>query len=102
MTKSWIALTFILLSSAPAFAADSNWSSSFKVVDADDSGTISRVEWESNSQKLKLDPVPTFTAMDKNVNNSITKDEWTEAEKMVKAFPVSCKSATSSWCEKQY
>ena len=102
MTKSWIALTLILLSSAPAFAADSDWSSNFKVVDTDDSGTISRVEWESNSQKLKLDPVPTFTAMDKSVNNSIDKTEWAEAEKMVKAFPVSCKSATSSWCEKQY
>lgn len=101
MTKTWVAFAAVLmLSGAPALA--DGWADHFKTLDADGSGRISRVEWEKNSTKLKLDPTPTFTAMDADVNNGIDADEWATAEKMAKAFPVSCKSASSSWCEKQY
>lgn len=101
MTKKWVAIaTFVLLSGTPAVAG--GWADNFKTLDTDGNGSISRTEWEANVARLKLDPAPTFTAMDKDVNNGVDEDEWAAAEKMAKAFPVSCKSATSSWCEKQY
>jgi hypothetical protein len=101
MTKTWVTFAAVLLlSGAPALAG--GWADHFKTLDADGNGRISRVEWEKNSTKLKLDPTPTFTAMDADVNNGVDADEWAAAEKMAKAFPVSCKSASSSWCEKQY
>lgn len=86
----------------PASAALADWASNFKAMDADGNGRISRTEWEKNSPNLKLDPTPTFTAMDTDVNNGVDEEEWAAAEKMAKAFPVSCKSATESWCEKGY
>jgi len=101
MTKTWGAFVTVLLFSATAAVAG-GWADHFKTLDTDGSGRISRTEWEANQTKLKLDPTPTFTAMDSDVNNGIDEDEWVAAEKMAKAFPVSCKSATSSWCEKQY
>lgn len=101
MTKKCVALvSVLLLSSTAALAA--GWADHFKTLDADGNGRISRTEWEANVSKLKLDPAPTFTAMDTDVNNGVDADEWASAEKMAKAFPVSCKSASSSWCEKQY
>jgi len=101
MTKTWGAFVSVLLLSGTAAIAG-GWNDNFKALDADGNGSISRTEWEANWPKLKIDPVPTFTAMDKDSNNSLDGDEFAEAEKMVKAFPVSCKSASSSWCEKQY
>ncbi len=101
MTKKWVAfVSFLLLSGTAAVAG--GWTESFKMLDTDGNGTISRTEWEANWQKLKLDPAPTFTAMDTDVNNSIDPDEWASAEKMAKAFPTACKSSTESWCPKQY
>lgn len=101
MTKKCVAfVSVLLLSGTAAFAA--GWSDNFKTLDTDGNGRISRTEYEANVAKLKLDPAPTFTAMDSDVNNAVDTDEWTTAEKMAKAFPVACKSATSSWCEKQY
>lgn len=94
------AIAALLLSSTAVYAG--GWADHFKTLDTDGNGRISRTEWEANQQKLKLDPAPTFTAMDADVNNGIDEDEWATAEKMAKAFPVSCKSASSSWCEKQY
>ncbi len=101
MTKKWVAFaSFLLLSGAAAFA--DGWVEKFSVVDTDGSGTISRTEYEANIGKLKIDPVPTFTAIDADGNNSIDKDELVTAEKMVKAFPEACKSSKESWCPKQY
>ncbi|PPC87770.1 MAG: hypothetical protein CTY31_04170 [Hyphomicrobium sp.] len=93
------AIAALLLSSTAVYAG---WADHFKTLDTDGNGRISRTEWEANQQKLKLDPTPTFTAMDSDVNNGVDEDEWAAAEKMAKAFPVACKSATSSWCEKKY
>lgn len=101
MTRSWIAIvSVLLLSGTGAVAAE--WGSHFKSLDADGSGRISRTEWEANWQKLNIEPVPTFTAMDADVNNGVDQDEWAAAEKMAKAFPNACKSTDQSWCEKQY
>ncbi len=101
MTRKWVAFVTVLLLSGTAAVAG-GWADHFKALDTDGNGRISRTEWEANVSKLKLDPAPTFTAMDSDVNNGVDEDEWAGAEKMAKAFPVSCKSATSSWCEKQY
>lgn len=101
MTKKWVAFVTVLLLSGTAAVAG-GWADHFKTLDTDGNGRISRTEWEANVSKLKLDPAPTFTAMDSDVNNGVDEDEWSAAEKMAKAFPVSCKSAASSWCEKQY
>jgi len=101
MTKKWVAFVTVLLLSGTAAVAG-GWADHFKSLDTDGNGRISRTEWEANVSKLNLDPAPTFTAMDSDVNNGVDEDEWAAAEKMAKAFPVSCKSATSSWCEKQY
>lgn len=90
MTKKLVAIASVLLMSATAAAAG-GWADNFKVLDTDGSGRISRTEWESNWQKLKLDPAPTFTSMDTDVNNGVDEDEWAAAEKMAMAFPVSCK-----------
>lgn len=101
MTKKWLAFTsFLLLSAAAAHADD--WAEKFKMIDTDGNGSISRPEWETNASKLKIDPVPTFSAMDEDGNNSIDEQEWATAEKMVKAFPESCKSSSKSWCPKKY
>jgi hypothetical protein len=101
MTKTWVAFaSCLLLSGTAAFAAD--WASSFKTVDTDGSGTVAQTEYDANIGKLKIDPVPQFAAMDTNGNSSIDADEWAAAEKMVKAFPVSCKSSSESWCPKGY
>jgi hypothetical protein len=101
MTKKWIAFaSVLLLSGTAAVAAD--WTGGFKTVDVDGSGTIAQTEYEANGPKLKIDPLPAFAAMDTNNNSSIDADEWATAEKMVKAFPVSCKSSKESWCPKQY
>lgn len=97
-----VALAGVLIVAFAAAAGAQDWSAAFKTIDVDNSGRISRIEWESGWPKLKIEPVPTFTAMDTDVNNGIDMDEWATATKMVKAFPVSCKSADSSWCEKQY
>lgn len=51
MTKYWAALVSVLLLSAtPAVAA--SWTDSFKIVDTDGSGTISRAEWDANASKV--------------------------------------------------
>lgn len=99
MTKKWVAFVSVLLLSGTAAVAG-DWN--LKTVDTDGNGTVSRPEYEKNASKLGIDPVPAFTAMDANSNNSIDAKEWAAAEKMVKAFPVSCKSSTESWCPKGY
>lgn len=93
------AVAALLLSSTAVFAG---WADHFKTLDTDGNGRISRTEWDAGVSNLKLDPAPTFTAMDGDVNNGVDEDEWATAEKMAKAFPVSCKSAKESWCPKQY
>jgi hypothetical protein len=101
MTKKWGAfVSVLLLSGTAAVAAD--WAGGFKTVDTDGSGTVAQTEYDANIGKLKIDPVPTFPAMDKDNSGSIDADEWTAAEKMVTAFPVSCKSSSESWCPKGY
>jgi len=101
MTKTGLAIASILLLSGTAAVA-AGWADNFKTLDTDGNGRISRTEYEANVSKLKLDPAPTFTAMDTDVNNGVDTDEWTAAEKMAKAFPVSCKSSSESWCPKGY
>jgi EF hand domain-containing protein len=101
MTKKWVAFVSALLLSGTTAVAG-GWAENFKTIDTDGNGRISRTEWEANVSKLKLDPAPTFMAMDADVNNGVDKDEWAAAEKMAKAFPVSCKSSKKSWCATQY
>jgi hypothetical protein len=97
MTKTMVALvSVLLLSGSAAFAAD--WPA-FKTLDADGSGRISRVEWEKNVGKLKIDPAPTFTAMDTDSNNGVDEDEWAAAEKLTVSYSARCREATSSWCK---
>ncbi len=67
-------------------AAQAGWADHFATLDADKDGDISQVEWEQNWPKLKMDPTPTFRAMDKNVNNRVEKDEWTSFEKEHAAY----------------
>ena len=99
MTKNWVAFVSVLLLSGTAAVAGS-WD--LKTVDTDGNGAVSRPEYDKNIGKLGIDPVPTFTAMDADNNNRVDADEWAAADKMVKAFPVSCKSSTESWCPKGY
>lgn len=101
MTKKWLAFASVLLLSGTAAVAGS-WSDGFKTVDSDGSGTVAQTEYNANIGKLKIDPVPQFAAMDADSNSSVDADEWAAAEKMVKAFPESCKSSSESWCPKQY
>ncbi len=101
MTSKCVAfVSFLLLSGTAAVAG--GWADNFSTLDTDGNGRISRTEYEANVAKLNLDPAPTFTAMDADVNNGVDEDEWATAEKMAKAFPVSCKSSGESWCPKQY
>ncbi|MBX9864079.1 MAG: hypothetical protein K2Y42_15170 [Hyphomicrobium sp.] len=99
MRKVLIAAVAALI---PASAALADWAGSFAEIDTDGNGRISRKEWDANQSKLKLDPAPTFTAMDVDVNNGVDEEEWAKAEKMAKAFPVSCKASGESWCPKGY
>lgn len=96
MIKSLVAFVSVLLLSGTAAAAD--WPA-FETLDADGTGRISRVEWEKNVGKLKLDPAPTFTAMDADNNNGVDEDEWTAAEKLTKSYSERCREASSSWCK---
>jgi len=99
MRKNWVAFVSVMLLSGTAAVAG-GWD--IKTVDTDGNGTVSRPEYEKNAGKLGIDPVPDFAAMDTNSNNSVDEKEWAAAERMVKAFPVSCKSSTESWCPKGY
>jgi hypothetical protein len=101
MTKTLVAFaSVLLLSTSAAFAGD--WASGFKTLDKDGNGTISQEEFEAGINKLGIDPVPTFAAIDADGSNSIDETEWATAGKMVKAFPNGCKSSSESWCPKQY
>jgi EF hand len=83
-------------------ASAADWKGQFGTVDTDGSGTIAQTEYQANVSKLNFDPVPQFNAIDTNNSSSIDADEWAAAEKMVNAFPVSCKSSKESWCPKGY
>jgi hypothetical protein len=97
MTKYWAAfVSVLLLLGTPAVAA--SWAESFKIVDTDGSGTISRAEWDANQGKLDPTFNPTLATMDTNNNNSIDQDEWAAAEGMKTAISNACQSSTSSWC----
>ncbi len=96
MTKKWVAFASVLLLSGTAAVAG-GWADGFKTLDTDGSGTVAQTEYNANVGKLKIDPVPQFSPMDKNGTGSIDADEWTAAEKMVNAFPVSCKSSSEFW-----
>jgi hypothetical protein len=98
MTKTWAAfVSVLLLLATPAVAA--SWTDSFKTVDTDGSGTISRAEWDANASKVG-DPTfnPTLQTMDTDHNNRVDPDEWATAEKMKMAIGNNCKESTSSWC----
>ncbi len=86
MTKKWVAFVSVLLLSGTAAVAAS-WGDNFKTLDTDGNGRISRTEWEANVSKLKLDPAPTFTAMDADVNNGVDEDEWTAGGKNGEGLP---------------
>ncbi|GLK77351.1 hypothetical protein GCM10008171_26050 [Methylopila jiangsuensis] len=97
MTKTLVAIaSALLLSGAAAVAAE--WAD-FKSLDTDGSGKISRVEWDKNVGKLKLDPAPVFSAMDTDDNNGIDEDEWAAAEKLAKGYTERCREASASWCK---
>ncbi|GLK80468.1 hypothetical protein [Methylopila turkensis] len=97
MTKSLVAFASVLLLSGTAAVA-AEWAA-FKTLDADGSGRISRVEWEKNVGKLKLDPAPVFTAMDSNSDNGIDEEEWAAAEKLAQSYTARCREASASWCK---
>lgn len=101
MTKKWGAIASVLLLSGTAAVAG-GWTEGFKTVDTDGSGTVALTEYNANIGKLKIDPVPQFAAMDADNNSSVDEEEWVAAEKMVNAFPESCKSSSESWCPKGY
>jgi hypothetical protein len=71
MKKALIVAAAILI---PASAALADWAGNFKTLDTDGNGRISRTEYEANVAKLKLDPAPTFTAMDADVNNGVDEE----------------------------
>jgi hypothetical protein len=97
MTKYWAALVSVmLLLGTPAVAA--TWADSFKTVDTDGSGTISRAEWDANSGKLDPTFNPTLQTMDRDNSNSIDQDEWAATEGQKTAIGNNCREATSSWC----
>ncbi|WP_271169966.1 hypothetical protein [Hansschlegelia plantiphila] len=97
MTKTLVAfVSAVLLSGTAAVAAD--WPA-FSSLDTDGSGRISRVEWAKTVGTLKIDPAPTFDAMDMDNNNGIDEDEWIVAEKTTKGYTERCREATKSWCK---
>ena len=100
MLKKSVAIVSVLLLTGTAAVADS-WSEKFKILDPDGKGRVNQQQYEANIGKLGMHYLPTFAAIDTNNNNSIDPEEWAAAEKMVKAYTTNCKSATSSWCEKQ-
>ena len=83
----------------PASAAFADWAGHFSTLDTDGNGAVSRTEFEAGISKLGLDPAPTFTTIDQDVNNRIDADEWAAAEKQTTAYQESCKSTNASWCE---
>lgn len=98
MSRIWVAFVAVMvLLATPALAA--NWADGFKTCDADGSGTVSRVEWNSCVSKVG-DPTmnPTFTMMDQNTNNSIDQDEWAAGAKQKTAISNACQKAEGSWC----
>lgn len=101
MMTRWGTFFSVLLLSGAAVAADGDWASKFKILDSDGSGTVSPTEYDANLPKLKLDPAPTFAAVDKDGNNSIDASEWAAAEKLVKAYSTPCQRSDSSWCPKE-
>jgi len=98
MIRTLIAfVSALLLFGTPAVAE--SWADKFQIVDTDNSGTISRAEWDANGAKVG-DPTmnPTLATMDTNNNNSVDQDEWAAAEGMKKAHATSCQESTGSWC----
>lgn len=100
MFKNWAPFAFVsalLLFATPAVAG--SWADGFKACDADGSGTVSQAEWNACEAKVG-DPTmnPTFTMMDKDVNNSIDADEWAGAEGQKTAIAKGCTASESSWC----
>ncbi|PZQ17973.1 MAG: hypothetical protein DI565_04430 [Ancylobacter novellus] len=97
MTKSLVAMAAaLLLSGTAAIAAE--WPA-FNSLDTDGSGRISRVEWEKKVGTLKMDPAPTFSAMDANNDNGVDEEEWAAAEKITKGYSARCREASASWCK---
>jgi hypothetical protein len=97
MTRKLVAfVSFLLLSGTVAVAAE--WPA-FKNLDTDGSGRISRVEWDKNVGKLKLDWAPNFAAMDSDSNNGVDEDEWAAAEKLTASYSARCREASASWCK---
>jgi hypothetical protein len=98
MTKKWVAFVSVLMLAGTVAVAD-EWSEKIKIVDTDNSGTVSRSEWDSNAGKLSLGTAqPEFSALDSNKNNSLSKSEWDNAAKIASAYSKSCKAAEGSWC----
>jgi hypothetical protein len=102
LSKLGIAVATALLFTGTAALADS-WSESFSTVDANGDGTISRLEWDENGSKVKLDAgsefMPTFAAMDVDGSNSISQDEWDGGLKTAEGYSSWCKESAESWCK---
>ena len=96
MTKKVVALVSVLMFMATPGLAD--WAGSFKAVDSDGSGTISRAEWDAGGSKVDPTYNPTLQTMDTNNDNSVDADEWKAAEGMKKAIGKGCKASGQSWC----
>ncbi|RUP00643.1 hypothetical protein [Hyphomicrobium sp.] len=101
MKKNLLPLAAAFIAASATYAMAGDWASSFKTLDTDGSGTVSRTEFDANLSKLKLDPAPQFSAIDADDNNSIDDGEWAKAEKMTKNYSVSCKASNESWCPKK-